>query len=37
MLGMGVEGTQRAVAYQTELAQTIIKESGGRIAAAGTG
>jgi len=32
MLGMGVEGTPRAVAYQTELAHRIIKQYGGRIA-----
>lgn len=32
MLGMGVEGTQRAVKYQAELAEKIIRKHGGRIA-----
>ena len=32
MLGMGVEGTRRSVAYQTELAHKVIKKHGGRIA-----
>ena len=32
MLGMGLEGTERAVKYQSELARKIIRKSGGRIA-----
>lgn len=34
MMGMGVEGTERAVQYQSELAKKIIKKYGGRIAPA---
>ena len=32
MLGMGVEGTERAVDYQAKLAEKIIRKHGGRIA-----
>ena len=32
MLGMGVEGTKRAVEYQAKLARKIIEKYGGRIA-----
>jgi len=32
MIGMGVEGTERAVEYQYDLAVQIIKKYGGRIA-----